>query len=141
MNGGTEAARLVVVSTESVAPPTITSPAQGARLGSPIVIRGKATPGHRVEVQVDYQGAVLVFSLKGTYRQVTTTADAAGDWMVRINETVRISNAELTITAVAIDPLGRRSEAVTTRATLARRDVLTAATCTYLSKRLGGMFG
>lgn len=113
-------ARLMVLATEDVAPPVITSPASGARLGSPIVIRGKATPGYRVEVQVDYQGALLVFGLKGTYGKVMTTADAAGDWAVRISETVRISNAELTITAVTIDPLGRRSEAVTIRATLAR---------------------
>jgi hypothetical protein len=115
-----EAARLMVVATEGVTPPVITSPAPGTRLGSPIVIRGKATPGYRVEVQVDYQGALLVFSLRGTYGKVTTTADAAGDWTVRIDEMVRISNAELTITAVTIDPLGRRSEAVTIRATLAR---------------------
>jgi hypothetical protein len=84
------------------------------------VIRGKATPGYRVEVQVDYQGALLAFSLKGTYGKITTTADAAGDWAVSLSTTVRISNAELTITAVTIDPLGRRSEAVTIRATLAR---------------------
>lgn len=115
-----EAARLMVVATEGVASPVITSPTSGSRLGSPIVIRGKATPGYRVEVQVDYQGALLVFGLKGTYGKVMTTADAAGDWTVRINETVRISNAELTITAVTIDQLGRRSEAVTIRATLAR---------------------
>ncbi|MDP2857301.1 MAG: copper amine oxidase N-terminal domain-containing protein [Bacillota bacterium] len=113
-------ARLMVVPTEGVAPPVITSPAAGTRLASPIVIRGKATPGYRVEVQVDYQGALLVFGLKGTYGKVMTTADAAGDWAVSLNTTVRISNAELTITAVTIDPLGRRSEAVTIRATLAR---------------------
>jgi hypothetical protein len=115
-----DVARLMIVGTDGVAPPVITSPASGTRLSSPIVIRGKATPGYRVEVQVDYQGALLVFDLKGTYGKVMTTADAAGDWAVRISETVRISNAELTITAVTIDPLGRRSEAVTIRATLAR---------------------
>ncbi len=116
-----EVARLIVVATEGVAPPVITSPATGTRLGSPIVIRGKATPGYRVEIQVDYQGALLVFGLKGTYGKVMTTADAAGDWTVKISETVRISNAEITITAVTIDPLGRRSEAVTAKATLATR--------------------
>jgi hypothetical protein len=115
-----DAARLIIVATEGVAPPVITSPAAGARVGAPIVIRGKATPGYRVEVQVDYQGALLVLNLKGTYGKVTTITDAAGDWAVTINQMVRISNAELTITAVTIDPLGRRSEAVTTKATLAR---------------------
>jgi hypothetical protein len=111
-------ARLMVVPAEGVAPPVITSPAAGTRLGSPIVIRGRATPGYRVEVQVDYKGALLVFDMRGTYGKVTTTADAAGDWAVSINATVRMSNAELTITAVAIDPLGRRSEAVTMTANL-----------------------
>jgi exosome complex RNA-binding protein Csl4 len=113
-------ARLMVVATDGVAPPVITSPGAGTRVGSPIVIRGTATPGYRVEVQVDYQGALLLFNLRGTYGKVMTTADAAGAWTVRISETVRMPNAELTITAVTIDPLGRRSEPVTTTATLAR---------------------
>ena len=112
-------ARLMVVATDAVAPPVITSPGAGTRVGSPIVIRGTATPGYRVEVQVDYQGALLLFGLRGTYGKVMTTADAAGAWTVRISETVRMLNAELTITAVTIDPLGRRSEPVTTTATLA----------------------
>lgn len=112
-------ARLTFVG-DGVPRPVITSPAAGTRLGSPIVIRGTAAPGSRVEVQVDYQGTLLVFNLRGTYGQATTTADASGNWSVTFNETIRIPNAELTITAVAIDPAGRRSEPATMRASLAR---------------------
>ncbi|MGH2405324.1 MAG: stalk domain-containing protein [bacterium] len=116
-------ARLMLVP-DQVPRPVITAPAAGSRLGSPIVVRGTALPGSRVEVQVDYQGSVLVFNLRGTYGQATATADASGNWSVTFNETIRIPNAELTITAVAIDPAGRRSEPVTTKATLARTTVL-----------------
>ncbi|MGQ0548829.1 MAG: stalk domain-containing protein [Armatimonadota bacterium] len=112
-------ARLTFVA-EQVARPVITAPAAGARLGSPIVIRGTAAPGSRVEVQVDYQGSLLVFSLRGTYGQATTTADASGNWSVTFNDPIRIPNAELTITAVAIDQAGRRSEPATTKAVLAK---------------------
>jgi hypothetical protein len=113
-------ARLTMLGAETVTRPAITSPAPGTRVNSPIVIRGTAPAGHRVEVQVDYEGALLVFAMRGTYGQVVTTADANGNWAVTIRETVRIPNAELTITAVAIDPAGRRSEPVTLKAMLAR---------------------
>ncbi len=64
---------------------------------------------------------LLVFNLRGTYGQAT--ADASGNWSVTFNETIRIPNAELTITAIAIDPAGRRSEPATMKATLARSGV------------------
>ncbi|MGQ0569345.1 MAG: copper amine oxidase N-terminal domain-containing protein [Armatimonadota bacterium] len=112
-------ARLTIVSADRLEPPVITSPASGARLDGPITVRGTATPGYRVEVQVDYQGSVLLFSLRGTYGTVTTTADAAGNWAVTINQTMRVPNAELTITAVAIDPLNRRSEPAVMKAVVA----------------------
>lgn len=102
-------ARLMIVTAE-VPPPVITSPAPGTRVGAPIVIRGRATPGHQVVVRVDYRGTVLVFGLQGTYGEVTSTADAAGNWQVTINQSIRVADAELTIIARAIDPAGRRSE-------------------------------
>lgn len=119
-------ARLTFVG-DQVARPVITSPAAGARVGSPIVVRGTAPPGSRVEVQVDYQGSVLVFNLRGTYGQATTTADASGNWSVTFSEAIRIPNAELTITAVAIDQAGRRSEPATMKAILARSNGLWTA--------------
>ncbi len=129
-----EASTRLTFVTDQVARPVITSPAAGTRLGSPIVVRGTAAPGSRVEVQVDYQGSVLVFSLRGTYGQTTTTADASGNWSVTFNETIRIPNAELTITAVAIDQAGRRSEPATMKATLARSHGLVMALVSRLSE-------
>lgn len=100
--------RLTVVGQQAVAP-TITSPAAGTRVGAPIVIRGTAPPGSTVIVRVDYQGTLLFFSVRGTYGQVSTTADAAGNWQISINPSPRIPNATLTITAVAVDSAGRQS--------------------------------
>jgi hypothetical protein len=103
-------ARLTIVAFNRVPAPVITSPAQGARVGDPIVVRGTAVPGYRVIVRVDFKGSLPVFNLTGTYGEVTTTADANGRWTVTINRTARLPEAELTITAIAVDPLGRRSE-------------------------------
>lgn len=100
--------RLNVIGQQGIAP-TITSPAPGTAVGSPIVVRGIALAGSRVIVRVDYQAQLLVFPIRGTYGEVSTTADAAGNWQVSINPTIRIPNAQLTITARSIDPVGRES--------------------------------
>lgn len=93
--------------------PTITSPAAGTRVGSPITIRGTAAPGSRVIVRVDYRGTMLVFQVSGTYGEVATTADASGNWQVSVRPSTRIPDAQLTITVRAIDPGGRESSPVT----------------------------
>lgn len=100
--------RFSVIGQQGLAP-TITTPTSGTAVGSPIVIRGMAVPGSRVIVRVDYQGQLLVFPIRGTYGEVSTTADGSGNWQVSINPTIRIPNARLTITARAIDPIGRES--------------------------------
>lgn len=107
-------ARLTIVAV-GVAPPVVTAPAAGSRVGAPLVIRGKATPGYQVVVRIDYRGTVLVFGLQGTYGEVTATADAAGNWQVTVDPSVRLSGAELTIVARAIDPAGQSSEPVVVR--------------------------
>jgi hypothetical protein len=113
-------ARVTVLGADRVAAPVITSPEPGRRLGDPIVVRGTAPPGHRVVVRVDYQGSVLLFSVRGTYGQVSTTADDRGQWAVSIPRRGVVADAELTITAVAIDPLGRESEPTVLRAVASR---------------------
>jgi hypothetical protein len=97
----------------AVAPPTITAPTAGARVGSPITIRGTAVPGSRVVVRVDYRGTVLFFQVTGTYGEVATTADASGNWQVTVRPSTRIPDAQLTIMVRAIDPGGRESAATT----------------------------
>lgn len=85
-----------------------------------MVIRGMATPEYRVVVQVDYAGNVALFRLEGTYGRVTTTADTSGQWSITFSQAPRFASTELTITAVAIDPLGRRSDPAVVRTVEAR---------------------
>ncbi len=115
MTSRAEASARLTIVTAVVAPPVITSAAQGSPVGQPIVIRGRATPGHQVIVQVDYRGTVLLFNLQGTYGQVATNTDASGNWQVTINQSIRVAGAELTIITWAIDPAGRRSEPTVVR--------------------------
>lgn len=105
-------ARLTIAATDIVPPPSITAPSAGARVRAPLVIRGRATPGHQVVVSVDYRGTVLFFEVRGTLGQVTTTADASGNWSATFNQGAPFADAEVTITATAIDPLNRRSQPV-----------------------------
>jgi hypothetical protein len=107
----------ITVSGSANATLAILSPASGASVGSPVVVRGVATPGARVTVRVDYRGTVLLFPVNGTYGEATTTADASGNWQVSIRPSVRVPNATLTITAEAEDPLGREAAPVTVQAT------------------------
>lgn len=101
------ASRLTVFGTTSA--PRIVTPTAGSRVGAPIVIRGTAIPGSTVVVRVDYQGSILLFRVQGTYGEVSTTADAGGNWQVSISPSIRIPGATLTITARAIDPAGNES--------------------------------
>jgi len=107
----------ITVSGSANATLAILSPASGTSVGTPVVVRGIATPGARVTVRVDYRGTVLLFPVSGTYGEATTTADASGNWQVSIWPSVRIPNATLTITAQAEDPLGREATPVTVQAT------------------------
>lgn len=109
-------ARLTIVGQAALSP-TIFAPAEGSSVGAPIVVRGTAAPGNRVVVRIDYAASVLLISLRGTYGEISTTADAQGNWQVSINPSVRIPGAQLTISAVAIDPAGRRSPPATVRVT------------------------
>ncbi len=111
-----EATVRITILAALVPPPRIASPAAGARVGVPLVIRGTAEPGYQVAVRVDYAGRFLLFEMRGTYGQVTTTADEAGRWEVSIQQSSRMPGAQLTITVWTIDPLGRRSQPVTLRA-------------------------
>jgi len=107
--------RISLIGGLSAAVVTITSPAAGARVGSPITIRGTATPGSRVVVRVDYRGTVVVFQVSGTYGEVATTADASGNWQVSVRPSTRIPDAEITITVRATDPSGREAAPATVK--------------------------
>jgi len=102
-------AKLTIVAS-GVAPPAITVPAPGAQVGVPLVIRGTAPPGFQVVVRVVYRMLGPGGSQRGTYGEVTVTADRAGNWQVIISPSTRLPGAELTITARAVDAAGRSSE-------------------------------
>lgn len=102
--------RLTLVPTDVVPAPVISTPTAGSRVRAPIVIRGRATPGHQVVVRLDYSGKVLVFDITGTLGQLTTTADASGNWSVTFNQDAPVVDADITINATAIDPLSRPSQ-------------------------------
>jgi hypothetical protein len=55
--------------------------------------------------------------VSGSYGEVTTTADASGNWRVSIQPSLRIPNATLTITVRAVDPLGREATPATVQVT------------------------
>jgi hypothetical protein len=103
---------LTIVASDLVPAPVITSPVAGTVVRSPIVVRGRATPGHQVLVRLDYSGQVLLFGLQGTLGQQTATADAAGNWSVTFNQDAPVADAEIKINATAIDPLNRRSQTI-----------------------------
>jgi hypothetical protein len=103
-------ARLTIVAADMVAAPTITTPAPGARGRAPLVIRGRATPGYRVVVRVDYKASVLVFEVRGTLGEGTATVDSSGNWTVTFNQDAPVTDAEVTINATAVDALNRRSQ-------------------------------
>ncbi len=109
-NQAAASTRLTLVPTDVVPAPVISSPTPGSRVRAPIVIRGRAAPGHQVVVRLDYSAKVVVFDLRGTLGQVTTTADASGNWSVTFNQDAPVADADITINATAIDPLSRPSQ-------------------------------
>jgi hypothetical protein len=96
---------------------SIISPAPGASVGSPVVVRGTAAPAAQVVVRVDYRGTVVFVPVSGSDGEVSTTADASGNWRVSIQPSVRIPNAILTITVRAVDPFGREATPATIQVT------------------------
>lgn len=109
-NQAEASARLTLVPTDVVPAPVISSPTPGSTVRAPFVIQGRATPGHQVVVRLDYSGKVFVFDLRGTLGQITTTADASGNWSVTFNQGAPVPGADITINATAIDPLSRPSQ-------------------------------
>lgn len=88
----------------------ITAPTSGSIVRAGWVIEGRAMPGARVVVRVDYRGRVLLFESRGTLGEFATTADASGRWAVRITREAPVADAELTVTATAFDAFNRQSD-------------------------------
>jgi len=94
------------------ATPTITSPRNGATVGSPIVVKGTTTKGAKVHVTATLTAAIPVSGLSTSLGQADTTANANGAWQVSITPKVpvKISGVEIVIEAVATNPVtGQKS--------------------------------
>jgi len=94
------------------ATPTITSPRNGATVGSPIVVKGTTTNGAKVHVTATLTAAIPVSGPSTSLGQADATADAKGAWQVSITEKVpvKISGVQIVIEAVATNPVtGQKS--------------------------------
>lgn len=87
--------------------PTITSPAEGATIGSPFRATGRARPGARVKVTADYDGSVLLFQLTGTLGTQVVTADQSGNWSATFSESPPVYGIKVVIAAVEVDVDGQ----------------------------------
>ncbi|HET8999380.1 MAG TPA: stalk domain-containing protein [bacterium] len=82
--------------------PTIISPAEGATIGTPFRVTGRARPGARVKVTADYDGSVLLFQLTGTLGTQVVTADQSGNWSATFSESPPVYGIKVIITAVEV---------------------------------------
>jgi hypothetical protein len=90
-----------------MAVPVITSPGDGATIGSPFTVAGEARPGSRVKVTADYDGSVLLFKVNGSLGTRVVTADQNGKWSVKFSDEPPVFGVNVIITAVEVDGDGR----------------------------------
>src|SRR5579864_4292854 len=100
INAGLPAPAAVVV-------PMIVSPADGASIGSPFTVSGRAAPGSRIKITADYNGAVLLFKVDGSLGNQTVTADQNGNWSAEFTEKPPVYGLTVVITAAAVADDGR----------------------------------
>jgi hypothetical protein len=110
----------VPVNLVTVAPkePVITSPtSQPFQLDETLVVQGTAAAGSTIIVEVKYTGKALgLLPVQGTLGSQEVEVAKNGKWVTKPFEArlpLGTRSPELTITAVAVDPAGTRSEATT----------------------------
>jgi hypothetical protein len=97
--------------TGRVLPPVILEPKPQDTIRVPLVVRGTAAAGHRVEVTVEYQASLDGSTV--TIGPVTDDVDKNGRWTVRIRLPSPLPRSgRLTIIAFTVSPSGARSEPV-----------------------------
>ena len=62
---------------------------------------------------MDRLASGALFQVQGTLGQVTTQADAHGNWTVTLTQDAPVRGADLTISATAVDQSNRRSQPTT----------------------------
>lgn len=94
-----------------LAPPVILEPRPQDSMRAPLVVRGTAAAGHKVEVTVEYQA--LPDGPTAAIGPVTDDVDRNGRWTVRIQlPTPLPRSGRVTIIALTVSPSGARSEPV-----------------------------
>ncbi|HKV45167.1 MAG TPA: copper amine oxidase N-terminal domain-containing protein [bacterium] len=91
----------------TVVAPMIVSPTEGASIGSPFTVRGRAAPGSRVKITADYNGMVLLFKVDGSLGNQIVTADQSGNWSVEFTEKPPVYGLTVIITAAGVADDGR----------------------------------
>lgn len=95
-------------------PPTITVPAQGAAVTSPLVITGTAPPSTRVRLRVDYVTTLLgAVRIPGVATDQVVDVDAAGRFQsqpIQLGTLIPGGQTVYTLTALTLGPEGQESE-------------------------------
>jgi hypothetical protein len=102
----------VIIAAARPGRPVIERPRPGERVRSPLVVRGRATPGFRVRVVASFESVLGPVALRGRLGEAEVTADAGGRWEVTIRFPLILQGARITITAVAVSPTGQESDPV-----------------------------
>jgi len=94
--------------------PVIESPANGARVTSPLTVTGRADAGAKVKVRVDYSAKLLgLLTVNGTITEELVTADDQGRWQtsaINLDSAAIGGDATYTITAASVGADGKLSE-------------------------------
>jgi len=94
----------------TLSPPQITSPANGATIETPFVIKGTTLAGYNVEITISSQSTFFgVFNVGSDPVVRTVTADSSGNFEDSFNSLMSSSGTKYTIKAVTIAPSGERS--------------------------------
>ncbi|MGI8924801.1 MAG: copper amine oxidase N-terminal domain-containing protein [Fimbriimonadales bacterium] len=99
-------------STSQLDAPKVISPAEGAKVNSPMVVRGTAAPNTRVRVKVEYTASLLgLIGTSGTIGEQALTSDAQGNFRSAPFDldTLGGQDAKFTITVIAISDAGKES--------------------------------
>ncbi len=95
----------------AVPPPAVTSPKPGDAIASPLVIRGTAPAGSKVQVTIEYESPTRS-GPSGTIGPLTATVAQNGAWEVRVRLPDGLREGRLTITAMTLGPGDLRSDRV-----------------------------
>ena len=100
-------------------PPVVKTPAEGAKVKSPLVVTGTAAQGLQVRLKVNYATMVLgALRMTGTLAEQVVDVTEKGDFKsepIDLSTSIKGKNTEYTLTAVAVRASGEESEPATVK--------------------------